>query len=117
MSVVSREKAPHYLWGEDSGGPSDGWHLVATDGLSVIEERVPPGGREVRHRHGTAHQFFYVLAGEAEIEVEGSSHRLRPGDGLEVPPGAAHSLRNARRADLRFLVVSAPPSHGDRELA
>ncbi|MBB6183943.1 cupin domain-containing protein [Oleiagrimonas soli] len=109
--VIDARTAPHYRWGE----VCDGWHLLAGDDLSVIEERVPPGASETRHRHTRARQFFYVLEGEATMELEGVEHVLRAGQGLHVPPGATHCLRNASEAAVRFLVVSAPKSHGDRE--
>jgi mannose-6-phosphate isomerase-like protein (cupin superfamily) len=35
---------------------------------------------------------------------------------LHIPPGVAHQVRNESAADVRFLVISAPRSHGDREL-
>lgn len=110
MAAVSTANAQHYHWGE----ACDGWHLLAGDGLSVIEERMPPGTVEQRHRHARARQFFYVLEGMATLEVEGVAHPLRRGEGLHVPPGAAHQMRNDGTADVRFLVVSAPKSHGDR---
>ncbi len=97
MSVVSRDSGRHYVW----GAGCDGWHLLEGDDLSVIEERVPPGAAEMPHRHRHARQFFYVLSGTATLELEGVAHRLESGEGLHV--------------DLRFLVISAPRSHGDRE--
>ena len=54
-------------------------HLVDTPGLSVVEERVPPGAGEVRHYHNQARQFFYVLSGTAVLETEGSEHRIPAG--------------------------------------
>lgn len=102
--------ARHYSW----GGVCDGWHLLENDALSVIRERVPPGAGETRHRHGVARQFFFVLSGEATLEVEGTRHRLGAGQGLHVEPGCAHSLANEGDSDVEFLVVSAPRSHGDR---
>lgn len=111
MSVVDAASARHYRWGE----ACDGWHLLEGADLSVIEERVPPGAAEVPHRHGRARQFFYVLAGEATLALEGRLHLLGAGQGLHVPPGAVHQLRNEGALDLRFLVISAPRSHGDRE--
>ena len=103
--------ARHYVWGNGC----DGWHLLDRDDLSVIEERVTPGAAEERHRHVQARQFFYVLVGEATLELEGEIHRLRAGEGLHVPPGATHQLRNEGNMEIRFLVISAPRSHGDRE--
>ncbi|GLQ96081.1 cupin domain-containing protein [Dyella mobilis] len=110
MDTVSTANAEHYHWGQ----ACDGWHLLATGDLSVIEERMPPGSFERRHRHLHARQFFYVLDGEAILEVEGTLHRLRRGEGLHVPPQSAHQMRNDSDADVRFIVVSAPRSHGDR---
>jgi len=113
MDVVDKGTARHYVWGQ----VCDGWHLLAHETLSVIEERVPPGASEQRHRHRQSRQFFYALSGEPTLEVEGVTHRLLAGQGLEVPPGAAHRMYNEGEGDARFLVVSAPPSHGDREPA
>ena len=109
-SPVSRDHAEHYVW----GGTCDGWHLVRAAALSVIEERMPPGAREVRHRHAHARQFFYVLSGTLTMEVEGVRHRLDGGAGIELPPGTAHQAMNETNAVAEFLVVSTPPSHGDR---
>ena len=77
---------------------------------------MPPGTAEVRHRHARARQFFYVLAGQLDVEVEGTGHRLAAGVGLEIAPGAAHQVGNRSAGDAVFLVISQPPSHGDREL-
>lgn len=108
---TSTATAEHYAWGE----VSDGWHLVHAEGLSVIEERMPPGAREQRHFHTKARQFFYVLEGELTMEVEGRRHALRARQGLEIVSGEAHQAMNASEAEVRFLVISAPPAQGDRQ--
>lgn len=110
---ISTATADHYTW----GGACDGWHLVRSPGLSVIEERMPPGTSEARHRHAAARQLFYVLAGTLTMETDGVVHALGAGEGIEIAAGVAHQARNASDADVRFLVVSQPPSHGDREPA
>jgi mannose-6-phosphate isomerase-like protein (cupin superfamily) len=110
---ISVATAEHYTW----GAGADGWHLVREAGLSVIQERMPPGSAEQRHRHAVARQFFFVLGGTLEIEVEGTTHTLGPREGLEVAPGLAHEVRNASTEPIEFLVVSQPPSHGDRTAA
>ena len=103
----------HYAWGRNC----DGWHLVRNENLSVIEERMPPGTMEQRHFHAHARQFFYVLEGELTMEVEGRSVVLGARQGLEIAPGQAHQAMNRSEADVRFLVISQPPSHGDRTQA
>ena len=112
MEIVSTENAEHYTW----GGICDGWHLLKSSGLSVIQERVPPGGAEVRHYHERAHQFFFVLSGEATLEVEDKKVVLGPQQGLSIPPKVPHRLLNEAKQDVSFIVVSSPLSHGDRIL-
>jgi mannose-6-phosphate isomerase-like protein (cupin superfamily) len=103
----------HYIW----GNICDGWHLLRDAVLSVIEERMPPGAREQRHFHERSRQFFYVLAGELTMEVAGQHHRLTAGDGLEIAPREPHQALNKSDREVRFLVISQPPSHGDRQLS
>ena len=110
MAMISRDSAAHYGWGEGC----DGWHLVRGEALSVIEERMPPGTAERRHFHERSRQFFYVLAGELTLELDGIEQSLKTHEGLEVAPGAPHQAFNRSSDDVRFLVVSQPPSHGDR---
>lgn len=111
MSSISTHNASHYLW----AGICDGWHLVKRDDLSVIQERVPPGASETRHLHANARQFFFVLEGQATIEIDDDVAVLNQHEGIEVAPGKAHRFRNDSDRDVVFLVVSCPPSHGDRQ--
>lgn len=109
--VVSTENAEHYQWGDSA----DGWHLLKTQNLSVIEECVPPNGAEQRHFHHQSQQFFYVLAGVACIEIAGDINELHAGQGIHVPAKVKHQLMNRSAETLKFLVISQPKSHGDRE--
>ena len=111
MGVVDTKTGRHYRW----GATSDGWHLLEGEDLSVIQERVPPGDRERRHRHARARQFFYILAGEATLEIDGREVVVAAGQGIEVPPGTLHQFFNRSSADVEMLVISSPRSHGDRE--
>jgi mannose-6-phosphate isomerase-like protein (cupin superfamily) len=112
-SMTNIGTAEHYSW----GGTCDGWHLLATSALSVIQERMPPGTAEMRHYHHHAHQFFFVLAGALTLEIEGVLHLLEPHDSIQVRAGAAHCVTNQSGLPTEFLGVSSPPSHGDRVLA
>ena len=112
--MIRTADAEHYTWGGTNGGDCDGWHLVRTPELSIIEERMPAGASEVRHHHVRARQFFYVLEGELSLEVEGYEVVVRAGEGVEIGPGVAHQATNRSGSAVRFLVTSQPPSHGDR---
>jgi mannose-6-phosphate isomerase-like protein (cupin superfamily) len=111
IHAISKSTAEHYIWGKGC----DGWHLVKNPQLSVIQECMPAGTSEVRHFHHHAQQFFYVLSGEAVMEVDSRSIVLNAGEGIWIPAGTAHLMRNDSNDVVHFLVISQPPSHGDRE--
>jgi mannose-6-phosphate isomerase-like protein (cupin superfamily) len=112
--IVSPQTAEHYKWGGPHGDDCDGWHLVRTPNLSIIEELMPPDTSEVRHFHVHSRQFFYVIEGELTLEVEQQSFVIQTGEGLEVSPGQPHQVFNRSANPARILVTSQPPSHGDR---
>ena len=110
MKIVNTKNSEHYTWGINS----DGWHLLKTDSLSVIEENVPPAEKEARHYHNQSQQFFYILSGIAHLEISGQINEIHEGSGIHVPAKAPHQLMNNSEMPLRFLVISEPKSHGDR---
>jgi mannose-6-phosphate isomerase-like protein (cupin superfamily) len=110
LPVISRNNAEHYAWGTGC----DGWHLVRDSDLSVIEEYMPAGASEVSHCHRKSRQFFYILSGQAVMETDGGPISLSVGQGVEMPPGTYHRFCNVSNEPVRFLVISQPPSHGDR---
>jgi mannose-6-phosphate isomerase-like protein (cupin superfamily) len=109
--VITTRNAEHYRWGDCC----DGWYLVKNDRLNIIQERMPPGTSETRHLHRKSQQFFFVLEGQATLEIDGREVVLNAREGARVPPGAAHRMQNRSRRALEFTVTSEPPSHGDRE--
>jgi mannose-6-phosphate isomerase-like protein (cupin superfamily) len=110
VKPVSAADAEHYAWGDNC----DGWYLVRTAELNIIQEKMPPGAAETRHSHLRARQFFYVLEGELTMAVEHEEFILRAGEGIEIAPGQIHQAINRGAKDAHFLVTSQPPSHGDR---
>lgn len=108
--ISDTSTAEHYTWGD----VCDGWHLLMDPALSVIQERVPPGGAETRHLHAKARQFFYVLSGTATMEFGDEKVTFGPNQGLHVPPNTLHRFVNDSDADVVFLVISSPTTAGDR---
>ena len=106
-SVRNSEK---YSWGDACLG----WRLADFTDLSVIEEEMPPGAEERLHVHEKARQFFYILEGKAGFELDGSVHEVHVNEGFHIQPGAVHRIRNISSVNLRFLVISAPPTKADR---
>ena len=110
MTTISIENAEHYIWGEIC----EGWHLLKREDMSVIQERVPPGGSEVMHYHNFSRQFFYVLEGEATMVFEDREVILKKGQGIEILPQVKHQFKNSSAAEVHFLVISVPTTREDR---
>ncbi len=109
--IVNTSNAKHYRWGDDK---CDGWFLLERHDLTVIQERVPPGGYEKRHYHQTSTQMFYILRGNAVMERGGVRYEMSEGDSIVIEPGVPHKFMNMGNTDVMFLVISTPESHGDR---
>jgi mannose-6-phosphate isomerase-like protein (cupin superfamily) len=108
--ITSTENAEHYTWGNQC----DGWHLLRSNTLSVIQERMPSGAAERPHFHEQAQQVFYILSGTATFEIEGEIKTVNTGQSIHIPKGTKHRIQNNSETDLHFLVISEPKAHGDR---
>lgn len=111
MSVVSKYKPlSHYNWGQDC----DGRNLVDEGALSIKQEKMPPATSEKVHYHNKAQQFFYILRGVAEIEIDRKSITLNTGEGLHIKAGISHRILNPGTEDLEFILCSTPSTTNDR---
>ena len=108
--ITSTENAEHYTW----GAQCDCWHLLRTNSLSVIQERMPPGTSEQSHYHEHAQQVFFILSGTATFEVEGEIKTVKTNQSIYIPPNTKHHILNNGDTDLHLLLISEPKAHGDR---
>jgi len=63
------------------------------------------------HSHPQA-EVYFGLAGEGEVMVDGTAHRLAPGIALYIPGGAVHGVPLAQ-APLRWFYCFASDSFAD----
>jgi mannose-6-phosphate isomerase-like protein (cupin superfamily) len=110
IAPISIANVEHYNWGDRC----QAWFLLKSPSLTVIEEEMPPGTSETLHFHRQARQLFYILEGEASMEISGESIELQPSQSIQVAPGTIHRIRNASTGQLKFLVISQPDSHRDK---
>ncbi|WP_428656896.1 cupin domain-containing protein [Runella sp.] len=110
ITPLSVQNAEHYTWGNNC----DGWHLLKSDSLSVIQERMPPHTAEQLHFHQKTQQVFYILSGIATFLIDGQTHRVGANESIHIPNQIPHQISNEQEMDLCFLVISEPKSHGDR---
>ncbi len=79
---------------------------------SLAEATIPAGGSTQRHYHRLSEEFYYLLEGSGEMEIDGETREVAAGDAILIPAGAWHRI-HATTA-LRFLCSCAPPyAHED----
>jgi mannose-6-phosphate isomerase-like protein (cupin superfamily) len=108
--MKSIKNAEHYTWGDNC----DGWHLLKTADLSVIQEKMPPGTSKQLHFHEHAQQFFYILSGVATFNIDGREIVVNAGESIHISKTIKHCIANRSDEDIKFLVISEPKAHGDR---
>ena len=70
------------------------------------------------HVHENTDDFFLVLQGELEIDVEGQdTARLRAGQMFIVPRGVRHRPRALQEAHLLLIEPTGTPNSGDAATA
>ncbi|HXD91673.1 MAG TPA: GNAT family N-acetyltransferase [Bacteroidia bacterium] len=108
--IKSIHNAGHYKWGSNC----DGWHLLKSDSLSVIQEQMQKDTAEKLHYHQSTQQVFYILSGKAIFEINGKELIISAHESIYVPKRTFHRIFNPHDSDLTFLVISEPDAHNDR---
>lgn len=76
--------------------------------LCVFEQQVAPGTGAPTHRH-PVEEVLTVLAGEAEVWMEGARLMLSAGQSLIVPAERDHGFRNSGPETLHIHAILASP--------
>lgn len=72
-----------------------------SDGISIVEHRMPVGNATPLHTHRNEDEIFHILKGRMRFEVGGKIVIGNPGDILVAPKGVPH----------RFVVDSLEGAH------
>jgi mannose-6-phosphate isomerase-like protein (cupin superfamily) len=75
---------------------------------SLAEVVLPPGKESLPHYHPEVEEVYYLLQGEAEMEVDGQVEMVGPGDVVVIPPRSVHHIRNPGDQEVILLVTCAP---------
>jgi len=108
--MVNKANADSYHWGENCKT----WLLANQQDMTVAQEHMPPQTSEERHVHQKARQFFYVLDGEAVMDLDTEKVVLHANEGIQIEPNTPHTMTNRSDKAVEFLVISCPSTKGDR---
>lgn len=75
--------------------------------LEVALSRLAPGGEISGHLH-FFEESFYILSGEAIVDIDGHRYRLRENDFGFVPVGVAHAWHNSGERTVEWFRMRSP---------
>ena len=81
--------------------------------LQLVLMALTPGQDIGSETHTTHDQFFRIEQGRGEIVIDGAAASVKGGDGITVPAGARHNLKNTGDKPLRLYTLYGPPNHVD----
>ena len=97
MARIYERSWKHLFCGHWNGSPVE---------IGLPEERIktiPP--REQAHSH-PYHEYYLVLEGSAELQVEGETMPLRAGSVVMVEPGERHEITWVEPEEgVRFVII------------
>lgn len=79
--------------------------VTAADGGAVSIHRVTISQEAKKHYHRRLTEYYYILSGEGEIELDDERRPVKPGDVIVIRPGVAHVLRG----EMEILNIVSPP--------
>jgi len=113
MSVQQRARLRHQS--EVSGLPLEGGTLqwlvdrdLGAQHVMAYRLRVDSDSA-LSHVHRGAEEVLYVLEGSGEVQVEGMTHHIGPGQAVFIPDGAEHAYVNTGARPLTLVGALAPP--------
>ncbi len=87
--------------------------LYTGSNLQLVLMALKPGQDIGMETHETHDQFFRIEKGRGAAVIDGVTHKVKDGDCVVVPAGAAHNLTNTGDKPLRLYTLYGPPEHMD----
>lgn len=85
-------------------------HHSRADGVEIVVHEYEPGTASGdRPLHHEGREFGFLLSGSLTVEVDGVSHRLRPGDAVAYDSAKPHRMVNVGRGRARAVWVNVLP--------
>ena len=77
---------------------------------------VLPGKRLSYQRHQKRAEHWFIVAGEAEVTVDGKVHKLTVGQSIDIEIGAAHRIANIGSSEVNFIEVQTGTYFGEDDI-
>lgn len=82
--------------------------------LQLVLMSLEPGTEIGGEIHSDTDQFFRIEGGKGRVVIDGTTHKVGPGDGFVVPAGTHHNVICTGHQPLKLYTVYGPPHHEDQ---
>jgi mannose-6-phosphate isomerase-like protein (cupin superfamily) len=72
---------------------------------TLAEATLEPGQKTERHYHAESEEFYYVLSGGGDMEIDGERSSVGPSDAILIPAGAWHQITAGSEAALSLSLL------------
>jgi mannose-6-phosphate isomerase len=77
---------------------------------------VRPGCRLSYQRHAHRSEHWFIVAGTAEVTLDGVVTKLEPGQSIDIPLACAHRIANIGRDDVVLIEVQHGTYFGEDDI-
>jgi len=81
---------------------------IKAKNFSFIHITMPQNKSSSIHFHKETEELHYVISGEGEWIVDGTSHKLVKGMAISLPLNKHHQVKNIGKTDLEFIEFASP---------
>jgi mannose-6-phosphate isomerase-like protein (cupin superfamily) len=77
---------------------------------------VHPGKRLSYQRHSRRAEHWFIVAGTAQVTLDGAEFQLAAGEAIDIPIEGAHRIANQGESDLVFIEVQHGTYFGEDDI-
>jgi len=82
--------------------------------VTLAEASLKPGLATIGHKHIKTEELYYFTAGSGVMAVGNNIFKVKKGDGVLIPPGTFHKVKNTGKNVIKIICACSPPySHDD----
>ena len=78
---------------------------IKLDELGFVPVCMEPGAENPGHSHTLVEEILVVRSGSGQIQIENTTHELRPGSVAVVPAGKFHAVCNTGSENLEGVTI------------
>jgi len=113
--VTDVERGPVESFATNPDKPGRRWELSPQLGIDAYNLNVAvlePGevlSESGYHYHPNQREFFYVVRGRCQVEVEDDAFRLQENEVVRFETGVVHLVHNTFDDPCRLIAIGSPP--------